>query len=67
MFGSRKGASGAGTLLMIVAFLGIGGFMYWLNQTAVSAASAGTQSGHRIIGPSGTGLPCASMVMVVTP
>ncbi|MCA9736277.1 MAG: hypothetical protein KC645_01485 [Gemmatimonadetes bacterium] len=40
MFGSRKGASGAGTLLMIVAFLGIGGFMYWLNQTAVSAASA---------------------------
>ena len=38
MFGSRKGASGAGTLLMIVAFLGIGGFMYWLNQTAVSAA-----------------------------
>ncbi|MEZ4415152.1 MAG: hypothetical protein R3E10_05305 [Gemmatimonadota bacterium] len=34
MFGSRKGASGAATLLMIVAFLAIGGFMYWLSLTA---------------------------------
>ncbi len=37
MFGSRRGAaSGAGTLLMLVSFAAIGGFMYWLNLTTAA-------------------------------
>jgi len=37
LFGSRRGASGAATMMMLVAFLGIGGFMYWLNGAAQPA------------------------------
>ncbi len=33
--GSRKGAGGASSMiLMVLAFAGIGGFLYWLNQSA---------------------------------
>lgn len=39
--GSRRGAAEKAALpLMIVAFLGIGGFLYWLNATAVGTTSA---------------------------
>lgn len=36
--GSRKDAGGASAMiLMVLAFAGIGGFLYWLNQSAVSS------------------------------
>lgn len=35
--GSRKGAAPANTLLMVLAFATIGGFMYWLSLSAKSA------------------------------
>ena len=39
--GSRRGAAEKAALpLMIVAFLGIAGFLYWLNVTAVGTTSA---------------------------
>ena len=39
-FGSRRGAGGAATLMMVVAFLGIAGFIYWLNGAAEPAEVA---------------------------
>ncbi len=47
---SQKGAAGTAMLLMMVAFLGIGGFMYWLNvaaaetQVLVEENGSGTDS-----------------------
>lgn len=37
---SRKGAGGMATVLMLVAFAGIGGLMYWLNITSNAMAVA---------------------------
>lgn len=34
LFGSRRGSSGAATIMMVVAFLGIAGFVFWLRGAA---------------------------------
>ncbi len=39
-FGSQRGAGGAATLMMIVAFIGVGGFLYWLSVKAASTEVA---------------------------
>lgn len=37
LFGSRRGSSGAATIMMVVAFLGIAGFVFWLRGAAAPA------------------------------
>lgn len=34
LFGSRRGSSGAANVMMVVAFLGIAGFVFWLRAAA---------------------------------
>lgn len=34
LFGSRRGSSGSATIMMVVAFLGIAGFVFWLRAAA---------------------------------
>lgn len=50
---SRQGAAGSAMLLMVVAFVGIGGLMYWLNVQAAETQVLVEEEPEEQAGPAG--------------
>jgi hypothetical protein len=60
--GSRRGAADKAALpLMIVAFLGIAGFLYWLNVTAVGTTSAVVTAAEQNLFPDAIQISASSL------